>query len=115
MRKRNYKGRCTKRYLPKCKDICRTYDPIQEAYATKLSTSKDVETFRCNVLLEGLVEGDYTSDFVVTKDDGTIMVRECVYRSRLTKPMNIKLLEASRSYWLHRGVVDWGIVVNEKE
>lgn len=78
MRKRNFKGRCTKRHLPKCKDICRTYDPIQEAYATKLSTSKDVETFRCNVLLEGLVEGDYTSDFVVTKDDGKLILLQIV-------------------------------------
>lgn len=26
VRKRNFKGRCTKRYVPKCMDICRTYD-----------------------------------------------------------------------------------------
>ena len=30
MRKKNYKGRVTKRYLPKCNDICRTYDPIMD-------------------------------------------------------------------------------------
>ena len=29
MRKVNYKGRCTKRKLPKCKDVCRTFDDIQ--------------------------------------------------------------------------------------
>lgn len=83
MRKRNFKGRCTKRYVPKCMDICRTYDALQEAYADELSQSDDVEEFRCNVYLEGLAEGDYTTDFVCTKTDGTIMVRECVYRSRL--------------------------------
>ncbi len=33
MRKKNYKGRVIKRYLPKCNDICRTYDPIMTAYA----------------------------------------------------------------------------------
>lgn len=98
MRKRNFKGRCTKRYVPKCTDICRTYDALQEAYADVLSQSDDVEEFRCNVYLEGLAEGDYTTDFVCTKTDGTIMVRECVYRSRLIKPMHYKLLEASRSY-----------------
>lgn len=29
MRKVNYKGRCTKRKLSKCKDVCRTFDVIQ--------------------------------------------------------------------------------------
>lgn len=33
MRKKNYRGRVIKRYLPKCNDICRTYDPIMTAYA----------------------------------------------------------------------------------
>lgn len=115
MRKRNFKGRCTKRYVPKCMDICRTYDALQEAYADELSQSDDVEEFRCNVYLEGLAEGDYTTDFVCTKTDGTIMVMECIYRSRLIKPMHYKLLEASRSYWRHRGVTDWGIVINDKK
>lgn len=115
MRKRNFKGRCTKRYVPKCTDICRTYDALQEAYADVLSQSEDVKEFRCNVYLDGLADGDYTTDFVCTKTDGTIMVRECVYRSRLIKPMHYKLLEESRSYWRHRGVTDWGIVINDKK
>lgn len=88
MRKRNFKGRCTKRYVHKCTDICRTYDSLQEAYVDVLSQSNDIEEFRCNVYLEGLAEGDYTTDFVCTKTDGTIIVRECIYRSRLIKPMH---------------------------
>ncbi len=32
MRKRNFKGRCTKRYVPKCMDICRTYDALSDSY-----------------------------------------------------------------------------------
>ena len=64
--------------------------------------------------MEGLMEGDYTTDFLVKMKDGTFIVRECVYRSRITKPMNYKLLELSRSYWLHRGIVDWGCLINEK-
>lgn len=71
--------------------------------------------FRCNVHMEGLVEGEYTSDFVCTKKDGELMVRECVYRVRLTKPMTIRLLEASRQYWLRHGVPDWGIVIDEEK
>ena len=97
MRKKNYKGRVTKRYLPKCNDICRTYDPIMTAYADLLSKLEEVEEFRCNVYLEGLTEGDYTTDFLVKMKDGTFMVRECVYRSCITKPMHYKLLELSRS------------------
>lgn len=48
MRKKNYKGRVTKRYLPKCNDICRTYDPIMTAYADLVSKMEEVEEFRCN-------------------------------------------------------------------
>ena len=43
------------------------------------------------------------------------MVRECLYRNRLTKPMNAKLLNASREYWTKRGVADWGLVINAEE
>ena len=33
MRKKNYKGaKCTKRYVNKCGDVCKTYDAIQYAY-----------------------------------------------------------------------------------
>ena len=48
------------------------------------------------------------------KVDGGLMVRECVSRKHLTKPMTTKLLDASRNYWKSHGVSDWGIVV-EKE
>ena len=115
MRKKNYKGmKVTKRMLSKCEGMCRTYDAIQYAYADLLSKAEDVQSFRVNVLLEGLQEGDYTSDFVIVKADGGLMIRECVSRRHLTKPMTTKLLDASRNYWKSHGVNDWGIVV-EKE
>ena len=58
MRKKNYKGaKCTKRYVEKCEDVCKTYDAIQYAYADLLSKAEDVQSFRVNVLLEGLQEG----------------------------------------------------------
>lgn len=114
MRKKNYKGaKCTKRYVDKCEDVCKTYDAIQYAYATLLSQTKEVKSFQVNVLLQGLEEGDYTSDFVVTKEDGNLMVRECVSRKYLTKPMTAKLLDMSRNYWKSHGVSDWGIVIEE--
>lgn len=114
MKRKNIKDRCEKRQLPKFKEVCKTYDAISFQYATLLSESEEIAEIKCNVLLEGLEEGEYTSDFVCTKSDGDLMVRECVFRKHLTKPMTVKLLEASRRYWLSRGVKDWGLVVDEK-
>ena len=114
MRKKNYKGRCEKRSLSKCQEICRTYDAIQSAYADSLQENDDISSFRCNVLLENLSVGEYTSDFLCTKINGELLVRECVNRNYLTKPLTIKLLDESRLYWLRHGVTDWGVVINEK-
>ena len=109
MRKKNFKGRCEKRVLSKCKDVCRTYDAIQFTYADILETDELIQEIRCNVLLDEL---EYTTDFLCVKTDGDLMVRECVYRKHLTKPLTIKLLDISREYWLRRGVTDWGLVID---
>lgn len=115
MRKKNYRGvKCTKRNLAKCDEVCRTYDAIQYAYADLLNEAEGVVSFRCNVLLEGLAEGEFTSDFVITKKDGGLMIRECVSRKHLSKPMTANLLDVSRCYWKSHGITDWGIVI-EKE
>ena len=111
MRKKNFKGRCEKRVLSKCAEVCRTYDAIQYAYADLLQASDEITEIKCNVLLDGLEVGEYTSDFVCTKADGDLMVRECVYRKFLMKPLTVKLLDASRDYWLRHGVTDWGVVI----
>lgn len=114
--KKNYKGsRCEKRNLSKCADgVAKTYTDIESKFADLLQEDGSVKEFRCNVLLDELEEGEYCSDFVCTKADGDLMVRECVYRKVLTKPMTIKLLDASREYWLRHGVSDWGIVIDKK-
>ena len=115
MRKKNYKGaKVSKRVVAKCEGVCRTYDAIQYAYANLLSEAEEVKSFQVNVLLQGLEEGAYTSGFVITKADGNLMVRECVSRKHLTKPMTTKLLDASRNYWKSHGVSDWGIVIEEE-
>ena len=114
MRKKGYKGRCQKRTLGKCKEVCRTYDEIQDAYADMLQSDENIIEIRCNVLMDGLEEGDYVSDFVCVKADHDLMVRECVNRKFLTKPKTVRLLDASRAYWLRRGVTDWKVVANEE-
>lgn len=111
MRKKNFKGRCEKRTISKCEDVCRTFDPIQYAYADVLQASEEIKEIRCNVSLDG---EEYTSDFVCVKSNGDLLVRECVDRRFLTKPLTVKLLDVSRLYWLRRGVTDWGLVINEE-
>ena len=114
MRKFHYKGRCTKRKLSKCKDVCRTYDEIQTSFAELLQDDDEIVSFQCNVKIENGSEDQYTSDFYAEKKDGTQIVRECVWRKNLSRPTTAKLLDISRNYWLSHGVEDWGIVI-EKE
>ena len=114
MNKKNPKTRCIRKQLTKCADVCRCYDKIQSVYADLLEENDEIVEFKCNVLLEGLELGEYTSDFVCTKTDGTLRVRECVERKNLTRPYTAKLLDASRNYWTKRGVEDWGIVIDKK-
>lgn len=51
MRKKGYKGRCEKRQLAKCPEVCRTYDEIQNVYADVLQANENISEIRCNVLL----------------------------------------------------------------
>ena len=53
MRKKNFKGRCEKRHVLKCEDVCRTYDDIQRAYLDKLEANKNIKSIRCNVPMKG--------------------------------------------------------------
>lgn len=115
MRKKNFKGRCEKRTLGKCGEVCRTYDAIQSAFADVLQDSEDVKEIRCNVPMEGLPIGEYTTDFVCMKSNNDLMARECVSRKLLAKPLTAKLLDASRNYWLRKGVTDWGLVIDAEE
>ena len=115
MRKKNYKGRCEKQSLEKFTTICKTYDPLQTAYANILVENKNIVEARCNVFLDGEECGEYMTDFVCTKVNGDLMVRECVNRKMLSRPQMAALLELSQNYWLRHGVTDWGIVVDAAE
>lgn len=114
MIKKNYKGRCIKKSVSKAKDVCRTYNEIQLAYLEKLQTNNDIAEIQCNVPLDAELS-DYTTDFCCVNSDGDILVRECVYRKHLCKPMTIKLLDDSRLYWINRGVTDWGLVIDAEK
>ena len=113
MKKVDYKGRCIKRKLDKCKEVCRSYSEMQDDYSRFLQVDDNVIEFQCNVRLTDDPETDhYTSDFVIKLVDGTIRVRECVYRKNLERPSTARLLDLSKNYWLSKGVSDWGLVVD---
>ena len=116
MRSKNFKGsKCVKMKLSKSDEIVRTFDNIQTAYAQILDKNENIQKIQCNVPLEGVEEGEFTTDFLCTKTDGDLMVRECVFRKKLSLPRTFKLLDASRDYWTKRGIVDWGIVIEQEE
>lgn len=75
MRKKTTKGRCEKRILEKCIGVCKTYSPIQSAFALILQEKATIKEFRTNVPLEDDALG-YTTDFVAETTTGNILVRE---------------------------------------
>ena len=115
MRKKNYKGRCEKRVISKCTDTFRSYDAIQSAYADVIQDDDSIISMSCNVPLDGDDVGEYTTDFVCQRNDGSVMIRECVQRKHLLKPMTVKLLDMSKAYWEKRGVTDWGLVIDAEK
>ena len=105
-----------KKKLNKCKDTFYAYNDIQFRYGDVLDKREDILEIRCNVKLESCELGDnYTTDFYCIKSNNEVMIRECVYQNSLFKPMNIKMLDSSREYWLSKGIKDWGIVLDEQK
>lgn len=120
MQRKNFKGKCVKRKIDKCKEICKLYSDVQYVYLNILNDDPDIKEVVCNIPLEGSPDEKnpnrkYTTDFLCIRNNGNKIVRECVDRSHLSKPMTIRLLDASRKYWLEQGIVDWRIVTNAKE
>ena len=101
--------------LSKSDEVVRTFDNIQTAYAQILDKNENIKKIQCNVVLEGIDDGEFTTDFLCIKTNGDLLVRECVFRKKLSLPRTCKLLDVSREYWLKRGVEDWGIVIEKEE
>jgi len=85
--------------------------------AFSLSEQDEFVELYCNVWLEGVLDDAYMSDLVGVREDGSKVVYECVYKKHLLKPMTMKLLDVSRSYWLSKGVDenDWILVVGKEK
>lgn len=113
MRNSKTRSKTMKCKLEKCKSTFYAYNDIQYMFGKVVDTWSNIIEIKANVKLDDFILGDsYTTDFVCIKDDGELMVRECVFISKINKPMVMKMLDASREYWLSKGVEDWGIIVN---
>ena len=113
MRNKNSKVRCVKENFTKHKDVCRTYSPLQLAFAEQLESDPNIKAFSCNVPVKLYFgNGIYTTDFLCETASGEKMVRECIERDAIERPQKIKLLDASREFWLAKGIVNWGIVID---
>ena len=115
MRNSKTHSKTLKKKLSKCKTIFHAYNELQYKYVNILDEREDVLEFKCNVKINCSLGLDYTTDFYIIKTDGSIVIRECVYRDKLNKPLTAKMLDASRNYWLAAGFKNWGIVINEEK
>jgi len=113
--KKDFKGKCIKRSLSKSETVVKTFDAIQTAYADLLEADKDIKRIESNVLITGVENDSYTTDFLCQKVNGDYCVRECVYRKKLLLPRTCKHLDVSRNYWMRKGIKDWAIVVEKEE
>lgn len=115
MRNTNTKGKTMTRALAKCNKSFIAYNEVQWAYAEVLENDDDIAEIKCNVKLLGFELGDnYSTDFVCSKKSGELLIVETVLKKHLLKPMNCRLLDGSRRYWMGRGVTDFRLVVGDK-
>ena len=110
MRNRNDKSLpCKTHIFSKHHGVCRTYSILQTKYAEILESDPSVKEFEVNVPIKGTT---YSTDFLITNIDGSLMVRECILHFDLAKPRWLALLDLSRNYWTEKNV-DWGIVADK--
>ena len=57
------------------------------------------------------LQTQWTTEFIITEQDGREAVREIVTADLLGKHAEIEKLELSRRYWKARGVEDWRLVL----
>jgi hypothetical protein len=114
MRNKKTHSTTVKKRLDKCKNIFRAYSEIQLRYGESLDIRSDIVEIKANYELKDFQLGDnYSTDFLCIKDNGELMVRECVLKKNLMKPGTIKILDCSLNYWRSKGVKDWGVVLDD--
>ena len=116
MRNMSSNVKCIRVSSKKSDKVCRCYSDLQLKYLELIEEDDKIVKVELNVKLSiSSIEESYSTDFLITLDDETVRIRECVYKKQLLRPTAVKLLDLSRNYWLSKGYSDWGIIINEKE
>lgn len=116
MRNTNGKGKTKTRKLQKCNGRFIAHNEVQWVYAETLENDESIAEIKCNVKLQGCELGDnYSTDFVCTQTNGELLVVETIEKKHLFKPLSCKQLDASRNYWMRRGVSDFRLVIGGRD
>ena len=95
------------------------------AYSKYLEDWEEVESYEVNKRLDegrmrsvprvdiraDFLKQEWTTDFYLRFEDGTVGIREIVQPTALQKRAEVEKLELSRRYWTLMGVKDWKVVV----
>ena len=98
------------------------------AYSKYLEDWEEVERYEVNRRLDegrlrsvprvdiraDFLKQEWTTDFCLRFEDGTVGIREIVQPTALQKRAEVEKLELSRRYWTLMGVKDWKVVVMGK-
>jgi putative heme degradation protein len=98
------------------------------AYSKYLEDWEEVESYEVNKRLDegrmrsvprvdiraDFLKQEWTTDFYLRFEDGTVGIREIVQQTALQKRAEVEKLELSRRYWTLMGVKDWKVVVMGK-
>lgn len=123
------KGRSISFYSGKNESMITVYSQEVKGYADSLETNSDVKNYEVHVPLSKdlyininpidirkvYFEEEWTSDFLLHYIDGTLGVRELVWKDALNKRAVIEQIELSRRYWSLKDVKDWKLVVLERK
>lgn len=125
MEKFNVRTRIIKFSSLKNQCIIKTHSRDARLYAEFLEKEKSIWKYESLVKLDiekykhissvgirkSYFENEWTSDFVITNEDGTISIRELAKSGDLDKRAAIERLEFSRRYWVQTNIKDWKIVI----
>ena len=95
------------------------------AYSKYLEDWEEVESYEVNKRLDegrlrsvprvdiraDFLKQEWTTDFYLRFEDGTVGIREIVQPAALQKRGEVEKLELSRRYWTLMGVKDWKVAV----
>lgn len=125
MRKFGVKSRDISFYSKKNQETIRVHCRAARKYADKLETDLSVKAYLANHRLDSAFMSridhvdirkeyftqDWSTDFVVTMQEGRVLVCELATVNELQSRASVEKLELSRRYWMRKGCDSWKIII----